>query len=199
MAGTGAGVLALGRAPPRACRGRGWSVERACDSDLTLWASLNNADLLLWPSRLLWGAFLTPIPSGHFCTANSCPLPRPTLLTPSSGTQPCQHWWTPPQAWARRAMSWTVCVSLTLSCLSWLLHFPPIAPEAPLLSQLISLPVRGPPRCYNLFSFSVPQQGWESYPISSFLFLPFLLLVIPNYTRIFTCPGRCLRSSASVS
>ena len=98
-------------------------------------------------------------------------------------------------------MAQTICVGLTLSCLPHtgccaLLQ----APEAPLLSQLISSPMRGLPQMRKplLFFSSPPTRGAGPIP------LPFLFLFPSSFfwptwlCGDISCPFRCLRSSVSV-
>ena len=103
------GMRACSGGSPTQCLRRQGLVcgERSCDGGPAPHAPLNNGTLLPWqsaippgafpaadlltlvPSVCLWAVeFLTPIPSGHLCAANSSPLPRFTLQTPRFSTQP---------------------------------------------------------------------------------------------------------------
>ena len=135
---------------------------------------------------------LTLVPSGCLLIANSNPLPEFALQTLHSSTQPLAHI----SGWGTQGIAWTMCVGLTLSCLPqtgcctlfW----------APLLSQLISLPVRELPQMWDpLLSFSRPQ-GHKCLPASFPSSFSLLTLVLPGYSGNLSYPFRCLRSSARV-
>ena len=121
--------------------------------------------------------------------------PNPTFQHPDS-VHTGRH---PSQAGVCRAVARTICVRLALSCLPQtgccsLLR----ALEAPLLSQLISAPVRASPDAGASLHLQLPTRG--AGPI----LLPLLFLFpscffCPNQLRgDLSCPFRCLRSSASV-
>ena len=190
--------------------------EKVHDGGPTPWAPLNNDNSLPRQSVLPPGSFpalelltpiptgclhtaelLTPTPSGHFRAANSSPLPRPTLVTRHFSTQPppimvdtslrlghAGLWYRP----SVQVLLYPAChrAATALSSNSSQ-SFPSISGYFP--------PVRG---CSNLSSPSSPLQGCGSHPVSSFLCFPFLFFILPSYSRIFSCPFMCLRSSASI-
>ena len=96
--------------------------------------------------------------------------------------------------------AWTICVGLTLSCLSQTNYSALLwAPKAPLLFQLISPLVRRLPWVGEpLLSFSSPHPGALVQSHLPFSFFPFLSFTLPGYKGIFSCPFRCPMSSASV-
>ena len=123
--------------------------------------------------------FLTLVPSGCLLVANSSPLPRLALQTPCSSPQSPSALGTHVSGWGAQGRS-TDCLCRSHSALpamDQLLHSLLIAPEAPLLSQLISSPVRVlPQRQKPLLSFSSPFQRCRSHPTSSPPLFPFFFL-----------------------
>ena len=101
------------------------------------------------------------------------PLSKPHIPAPN----PCQHWWTPILGWGMQSCgTGHLCKSCSvLPATDQLLHFPPVVPEAPLLSQLISLLVRGLLQVWELLlSFSSPAVVWVP-PCFLFSFSSFTL------------------------
>ena len=126
--------------------------------------------------------------SGCLLADNSSPLPGSALQTPCSSTQPPSA---PADTRLRLDMQGCgtdhLCRSHSvLPATDGLLHSPLIAPETPLLSQLISLPVRGLPQVWEpLVSFSSPLgvQVLSCFLSSSFSLL--LSFILPGYVEIF--------------
>ena len=141
----------------------------------------NNGTLLLWralasshtPSAV---AHHTITPSGCFYAANHSPFPRSDLhiLSVSIQTPGCgalgsgtNHLWGPLSI-----------VPSSDSCYAFLQGF-----EAPPLSRLIFLPVRGPPNMWKPFLFHSSLPGCWSHPDSFYpLLFPF---VFPGYVETF--------------
>ena len=145
----------------------------------------------LWSSLLLSLQAVSPQP-----TAVPSLGPLSKYYFPAPSTPPHQE--THDLGWGVcRAVAWTICAVLTLSCLPQTGCSVPLqSPEGPLLSQLNSLLWMGFSECGDLSSPSLPHQGCWSLPISSFLFFSFF-----HPTQLcgnFSCTFRCLRSSTSV-
>ena len=124
-------------------------------------------------------------------------LSKTHLPTPS----PHPHWRTHVSGWGPQGWGMDhLCRSHSvLLATDWLLCPPPVALEAPLLSQLISPPVRGLPLIWeSLLSFSSPLRGRGP------LLFPLLFLLPSSFfcpTRLhgdLSCPFRYTRSSVSV-
>ena len=113
-----------------------------------------------------------------------CLLSKPHVPAPS----PHLHQWTHISGWGTQGCGTDhLCRSHSVLLVTdQLLCSPLIAPEAPLLSQLISLPVRGLPQMWEtLVSFSSPKG--VQVPLR-FISSPFSLLfsfVLPGYAQIF--------------
>ena len=133
--------------------------DRGCNGGSAPCASLNSGALLLWQSGFHPQAFSVAVFLSAILTANSSPLPsllsKPQVPAPS----PHPHRWTHVSGWARQGCGMDCLYNShsVLPATDQFLHSPPIAPEAPLLSQLISPPVRGLLQMQEpLFSFSTP-------------------------------------------
>ena len=135
--------------------------------------------VLRWlpPGAFKFVELLTPVPSGCLHTANSSPLPRFLSKPHSLASSPHQHQWTHVSGWGMQGCGTDhLCRSLSvLPATDWLLCSP-LGPESPLLSQLISLLVRGLPVCGNFSSPSAPHQEHRSCPTSTFHFFLFSVL-----------------------
>ena len=119
----------------------------------------------------------TPAPSGCLCVANPRPLPWSDLRTPRFSTQP----W---RALTSCAGLSPFCLLQTSCCaLFW-------GSEAPPLSLLISLLVRGLPRVWYTLFFQSSLPGVQDHRPDSFL-------SFYQVTWRFSCPFRSLRCSAS--
>ena len=134
---------------PSAWGGRVWHVGREAANGPAPCVSLNSGSSLLWRSALPPQVFpvvdfLTLVLSGCLLAANSSPLPKFAFQTPHSSTQPPS---TPVDTCLRQGMQGCgmnpLCRSHSvLPATDRLLCSPLIAPKAPLLSHLISSPVR---------------------------------------------------------
>ena len=141
---------------------------------------------------------LTRIPSGCLLTATAVPslglLSKSHVPAPS----PHVHWQTPFQAGVHKAVAHTISVGLILSCCHRLVAGLSSEPhKTPVLSQLISPPVRGHPQMREpplTFSCLPGVQVLSCLLSSSFSLL--LSFVLPGFVGIFLF--RCPRSSASV-
>ena len=135
----------------------------------------------------LWSSLLLSL---QFVSSQPTTVPSLSLLSKPHNLDPAhnctiRHTF---QAGVCRAVTWAICVGLTLSCLPHtvcciLLQ----APEAPFLFQTVSPPVRGLLWVQEpLLSFSFPPR--VAGPILTFLFLFFSLLslILPS------CIGVCL-------
>ena len=148
----------------------------------------------------LWSSSL-PIPQSVSTQPTIVFSPYPLSKPHIPSLSPRQLWWTPISGWGEQGCGTDHLYKSHsfLPATDQLLHFPPVAPEAPILCQLISLQVRGLPQVQEpVLSFSSHTPGGQVLSVSSFLLLPFLSFILPSYAGIFSCPIRCLRSSASV-
>ena len=115
--------LALAGALPNAHRGRGWCVKReaamealsfVCHSTVVLCFC---GDLgFLHKHSWLWSSSLPSpqaVSSQPTAVTSLGLLSKPHVPAPSLSA----HWQTPSQPGVRRAVAWTICVGLTLSCL----------------------------------------------------------------------------------
>ena len=129
----------------------------------------------------------TAVPSLGLLSKPHVPAPRP-----------CAHQRTPISGWGSQGCGTDhLCRSHSvLPATDQLLHSPPTAAEAPILSQLMSPLERVFPRCGNLSSPSAPShQGRRSCPTSSPLPFPFFF---PLSCLVMQGSFRCPRSSAGV-
>lgn len=126
-------VLSLLGILPSAHGGRDWHVGKEAAMAANPCMQLNNG--ASFPRQLVLhpGAFLTPIPSGYLCAANSNPFPVPALLTPCFNTQPLPDWQTPMSGYGmQRCGIDHLCKPLSvLPVTNQPLHFLPIAPKSP--------------------------------------------------------------------
>ena len=158
--------------------------KRGCNGAPAVCISLNDSALLVWlsgfpPQAFLVADFLDPVLSGCLLESNSNPFPGSALQTPHQHpAPPCPHRCTHLSGWGVQACGTDhLCRSHSvLPATDQWLHSPPVAPEAPLLSQLTSPLVRGLPWMREPpLPFSSPRHGHRSLPSSSHLPFPFFL------------------------
>ena len=187
----GARQSTLAGALPSAWGGRGRHVEREaamvappllCHSTMAL--HLYGLGFLYKHSQL----WISSLPSPQAVSLQPTALFSPGLLSKSQVPvpSPILHWWMHVSGWGMQGCGTDyLCRShCVLLVTDWLLHFPPIAPKASLLSQLISPPVKGLPWMQEpLLSFSSLPRGAGPFPLP-LLFL-FSSFVLPSYMGIF--------------
>ena len=124
-------------------------------------------------------------------------LYKPHVPAPS----PCLHQWTHISGWGMQGCGiGHLCRSHSvLPTTDRLLNSPPIAPKAPLLSQLISPPLRGLPQMREpLLSFSSTPRGAGPIPLPLLFLFPSSFFHPTQLCGDLSCPFRCPRSSDSV-
>ena len=181
-----------------------WGGERGYDGGSIPGTSLNSGALLLWqsgfPPQHSW-LRISSLPSLQAVSSQpTAVLPLGFLSNPHIPALSLRvHRWTHVPVWGAQGCGTDrLCRSHSvLSATDQLLHPSSTASDAPLLSQLISLWVRGLPRMWEtLLCFSSP---WGADSILLPLLFFFLSFFCPTrLCRDLSCPFQCPKSSASV-
>ena len=187
--------LALAGALPSAEGGRGQRVRREAAMAAPPLVHHSTVAICFYgsPSFLHKNSWLriSSLPSLQAVSLQPTAVLSPGLLSKPHvpAPNPCPHQRTHVLGWGTQGfgMDHVHRSQSVLPAIDWSLYSPPIAPEAPLVSQLISLLVRGLPRMQEpLLSFSIPPPG--AYIPSHFLSSSFSLLlsfILPGYMGIF--------------
>lgn len=134
---------------------------------------------MLWTSSeiFLVVKFLISLPSGCLFAANNVLLPASSLQTPLSSIRPLSAAGDTQLRLGCTGQQHILCAQFFLGSAPHrqVAAFPCDPPKVPLCPQLTSPPGMGFSECRNLSSPLVPHQRCWSPPISSFLFLSFIL------------------------
>ena len=204
-----AGVIrapALAGTLPSAQGGRGWCVGREAAMVIPLFARHSTMKLCFYvgPCFLHEHSHLqiSSLLSHQAVSSQPTVVISPSLLSklhiPAPST--CLHWRTHlSDCGAQGCGKDNLCRSHSvLPTTDRLLLSRLIAPEAPLLSQLISPPVRRLPLIRNLSSPSAPHRGAGPIPLPLLFLFPSSFFCPTWLCGDLFCPFRCPRASASV-